>query len=497
MSDDPQLNLPSRDVSEMWWKRSARLRIPNIDTGSQAQVDADAKIMADNVAPLYANSKKIFNNTSRQTKRGKALDLEGLSVGEERRLATPAVGFVSIKAVAAGVRIPAKTPGTIQSVQYRTVEDQVYFDGDRVLVEAVETGTGGNAEPGAIFNWSSPPLGLTDQATVFRQGTGLGLSGGAPDESDEEYLARLNELSAEPAASGNEAEYCDAILDTPKIPVAQGFVYPGIDGAGTTAVTAVLRPDFPGSSRIPTSEDLDAFLAHFRGLFPASDVPLMCPLVASPVDVAFTVRWSRRGKTWADQVPWPAYNATPVAVSGSSTPTESACRVRDVILAPQVGQSIAFFDTSVDADGKPQNKFRRKLIATVTNIGAAVWALTFDLTTNLSDPSYIPVVDQLVCPWSDSLDLMAAPIVAEFDTLGPGEQVASPWDPGIRQRRYPSSDDAYPSVLGVRSFKALDDVGALADWDLALPVAPYSTPVGTAGTFSYQLTLRSIGAYPQ
>ena len=99
-------------------------------------------------------------------------------------------------------------------------------------------------------------------------------------------------------------------------------------------------------------------------------------------------------------------------------------------------------------------------------------------------------------PWSASLPLLAEPMLAYFATLGPGEQTADLYDPGLRQRRSPPSPAKWPSQIGSRAEVGVLDVPAVFTAEIVEPTLPHATPVGTPGVLSYLLELGDFAAFP-
>jgi hypothetical protein len=175
---------------------------------------------------------------------------------------------------------------------------------------------------------------------------------------------------------------------------------------------------------------------------------------------------------------------------------------------PLAGQNIAFLDL-------PNLTFRRKKILAVTVINATTCDITVDTTSGLSDASYTPANGQPCCPWSDSLNSLITPVVNYFDTLGPGEQVASFFDPGLRQRRSPPSPQYWPSQINIRllggalvqqppqgpqqnqpAVQTLLTTPSLQDILPIEPTLPSSASVGTPGVSSYLQTLGGLCIFP-
>jgi len=355
-----------------------------------------------------------------------------------------------------------------------------------VPIVGIDTGPLTDAAAGTVLQWTSPRPGCALKATVQAQSDGSGLTGGHNQETEEEAQDRLVQLHAIPPASGNDAAYQAEAAKTPGVPVEQAFTYPGIAGAGTTGMVFTLRRNAAGGNRIPNATQIAAVLAYLSGRFPADDGLFVGTLVAVPTTVALRVTWDPRYGGWADAVPWPTYSSPMVVVSASlSIPL--GCTVENGSVAPQVGNTIGFYDAAAQ-------KFRRKKIGRV--VGTGPWILAFDATNGQSDTTYAPVAGQPVVPWSDSLDSLVAPVLAYFDGLGPGEQVGSFYDPGTRQRRSPAPP-AWPNDISNRLLAKLFPVPQVGDVTLAEPTVPHATPVGSATVSSNLLTLGALAAFPQ
>jgi hypothetical protein len=293
-----------------------------------------------------------------------------------------------------------------------------------------------------------------------------------------------------------------------------------VKGPGTQAVGFTLRPSIPGANRIPNAAQLSLCAAYLQGLMPADDSIFMYTLVASPVTVVLKVLWSPGASGWADATTFPSYHpfvTTPgdrlVSASPNAAGTLSATAFRlsspSMTEVPQVGQSIAFLDL-------PNLVFRRKRILSITTISPTIYDITVDTVSGLSDTGYAPVNGQPCCPWSDNLNSLMTPIVSYFDTLGPGEQFANFFDPGLRQRRSPPSPQFWPNQITNRilggalvpqppqgpqqnqpAVQTLLTTPTLQDVLLVEPSVPFGTPVGNPGVSSNLLTLGSLAVYPE
>jgi hypothetical protein len=164
-------------------------------------------------------------------------------------------------------------------------------------------------------------------------------------------------------------------------------------------------------------------------------------------------------------------------------------------MPPRSGTTLAFFD-------RPELAYRRKHVRAVT-VAGSVATVDCDMANGASDPDYVPVVGQPCCPWSDSLDALVVPVVAHFESLGPGEQIATPFDAGLRQRRSPAPSETWPSELSMRLLSGrvedfedgLFSVRAVKDAAVLHPALPIAPSVGAATVLSYLLTLNQLLAF--
>jgi uncharacterized phage protein gp47/JayE len=492
-----KLLVPTRDQERDRYRRDYELRKRTgggapVDTGPATEVWIDASTMADHTAQIHANAVTIANGVTRATATGPALDAWAKRQGTKRDEAKGASGAVVIVASAGGTNVRKDDEIKISGLRYVATVGRLYFDGDQVPVAGVDTGPGTNQDAGAVGKWSAPRPGLFPTATVAAQTDGTGLSGGSDIESDDDLKARLDDLAANPPASGNDAEYQALAHKTLGLAVQQAFTYDAIKGPGTIGIVFTLRPSQPGGNRIPSGAQIAELAPAIVGSMPGNDGVLAGALAANPIDVALRVDWNRKVAGWTDASPWPTFQSpTMTQVKTGTTPTAVAFRLTGCATAPPVGATLAFFDKSGRA-------FRPKKLLTVTSLGSGDYDVICDTANGASDTVYVPYATQPVCPWSDSLSGLVRPVLAYFDLLGPGEQIAPPlFDPGIRQRRMPPSPAEWSSVITSRGLTGDIPRAVAADVVVALPVIPYATPVGSPGVMAYLTTLQTLVAFPQ
>lgn len=485
-----------RDDIRNRWLRDFALANPGADTSPGTFPFILASTFADSEVVNHHNAAVIATAISSSRATGAALDEKLEEAGTRRFPAVGASGYVEINASGSGARIESGDEIKIGGKRYRCAVGAFYPDGSGVPVVGIDTGPTTDQAAGIIGKWSHPRPGIAQDATV---GPG-GLTGGALEESDPEAQARLKKLKATPPASGNDAHIQLAALECPGVPVEQCFTFPAINGAGVKAVAFTIRQTTgSGTSRVPTALHRALMKQHLIDRFGVEDGILVCALVDVPRKLTVKVRWASGADGWADAVPFP----------GTSAGLPSAARVGAVTSAlafqltgteePRPGNRIAFFDTAT-------RRFKRKTILTVGGVADA-WDIVCDTSNGASDATFTPAINDAVSPWSDSLDLLVDPIDAFFRKLGPGEQVASFFDPGLRQRRSPASPESWPSEVSTRvgePLYAVSAVGSLSLVGLADPEdvtntnlpLPYATPVGAAGVSSNLLSLGDLAIHP-
>lgn len=487
----------TRDQHKARYLRSFKLYVPLADVGPKTLPDAEAAAHADSCAILYYNVKANGSNQDLVDATGPKLLKKAKAVGIDGKLpASGATGFVLVSAGPTGGTIPenAELRYVAKGLRFRCAVEAIYKTGDPCPIVGIDTGDDTNLPAGTVLEWTSPPGGINGEAVIIEQADGSGLTGGHPEESDAELVERIIARQSNPPASGNDADYADAVRKTPNVPVAGVWTYPAIDGPGTTAIVFTVRTSDPLKSRLPNAAQIAAVEAQLKGLFPGDDSFFLCTLLADPTDAWFQVRWTKAAKQWVDAIPFPPYVATgPVRVEALPAPTVTSCTVTSssAIDAPVVGQTMAFYSKAV-------GKFFKKKIATVSVVTAGLsWALTFDATNAASDTTFVPIANQVPSPWSESLALMVLPLASYFASLGPGEQVATFFDEGTRQKRQPESPDYQPSIISGRDIENAPPRATVSDVKLLAPVAPYETTVGAAGVLSYLLTMGEIAVFPQ
>lgn len=497
------LVIPSRDDLASRFKRDVQIAAQRggasiaVATGSLA--DIESKVYADAMLPIYGESARQSATASLDGKSLAELMQEAIDAGLAAQLpAAGASGFVIAAGATGGgfITSGAELRNLATGKRYMAFSSGLYKPGDLIAVIGIDTGPTSNVGAGTVLTWTSPPPGIDVSAIVFAESDGSGLTDGRDAETSAEIVARIRASRANPAASGNDAAYQAAVLATPGIAVQAAFTFPVIVGPGSTCVIFLLRAAIPGGSRVPNNAQIGIVKGYVTGQMPKGDSATYGLVVEQPTDIQLTVVWSNGVAQWTDGIPWPPYNATvgygvagPGTISATTFPL--AAQGIGTVVAPRVGQTIAFFD-------RTNLVFVEKRIGSFTGSGTLVspWQIVVDTTDNASDTQFTPASGDPVSPWSDSLNLLPALIAAYFDGLGPGEQVSTFFDAGYRQRRSPADPQFWPASLTTKALIPALELSSVSDVEIKFPALPLVPTVGTPGVSANLLTLGRLAAYP-
>jgi hypothetical protein len=372
-----------------------------------------------------------------------------------------------------------------------------YTNGQYVPIQSLDTGPQTNLDAGTVLEWVGPRPGIGSKATITEDSNGDGLTGGRGAGTEGEHQQAILYKKQNPEASGNTAEYLDAVTKTPGFAIQAPFAYPAIKGSGTKCIAFTMFPSTVGGSRIPSAAAVAAVASHLSSEFPEDDGILVALGAEEDSNVALKIKWSKRAKGWEDAVPWPAYYAAASQIEVQSASSALSFILRRAsggysgVTAPVVGNNIAFFD-------REAGLFRKKRIGAVSGTGP--WTITVDTTLAVSDESYTPEVGQRCCPWSDSLNVVAPLMMAVSDQLGPGEQTATLYDDGgLRRRRVPFPPEKWPSELTDALLEeplSPKKVPEILDREIAEKTA--TTPsAGTPGATFYMLRIADLAIFPK
>jgi uncharacterized phage protein gp47/JayE len=484
----------TRDEYRDRYLQDYQLMVPDADVGPGGQPYVDGSLSADNALVLFNDAITIGNGTNIDTSTGRWLKQIGESEGVYKLPPAGASGYIIVTTAVGGATIfqGDEVRQQLSGLRFLVAQTKLYVDGELVPIAGLDTGDATNLDAGTVLEFTNPRPGCAPLATVFEQSNGDGLTGGRPEESDDDYRARIKLKRANPPASGNDAEYQRVIEDIASMSVQKAFTYPAVFGPGTMSFAFTLRPSTPGAGRIPNGAQITLVLATLLGREPADDGIFAAVVVSQSLDVVYRVSWLNGAAGWANNPRWPPYSSPKVTVRAAPAPTPTTFRIGTTggpIDDPVAGQTIGVFD-------RPNKAFRRKRIESVTPVTPGQeWDIVCSTVNLASDTTYMPNSGQAVSPWSDSLDQLVVPTLTYVDGLGSGEMFSTFVDPGLRQKRNPPNPDSYPSTITNKIISPILALPSISNAVLLEPTIPFDTTVGTPGTLVYLFELRDLGVY--
>lgn len=481
---------PTRQQLIDQYQRDVKIRQPGALTGTGTKALFDGTLLADLLLPLYADAASAARNADMDAMTFSGLQIEAASIGIPSLLpATGGAGAIILQASGGGTNLlendEIKDDAT--GLRFRVVQTGLYTDQQPVQIVGFDTGPATNLAPGTLMKWTVQRAGCGAKALIAAQSDGItGLKGGRDAETQGELKDRIRDAHANPAAAGNEGQYRLFVTATPGIGVQEVFCFAAINGPGTVAYVFTMRPSTPGATRAPTAGQIAFVYAYLVGQLPKDDSIFPLILIEVPLTVVLNVTWQSTSAGWMDQTTWPTFEAPLAKVTAV---TDSTHFTVTSIAAPIIHANFAFYSAAL-------GKYFRKNVLTATNLGGNSWAIVCDTSNGVSDTSYIPSVNEPFCPWSDSLQDLAPPVLVEFGKLGPGEQRGPFFDAGLRWRRSPSPNVSWPSSLTARAFGGIYAIPSVADFQVQSPTFPSVCPVGIPGISVNVQTLGRLLAWP-
>lgn len=489
--------VPTRSEIRDNFQRDYLLRQPGAPSGEGSAAFIDGSVIADTLAPLYADASSIGRgaNIDDMTREQLKAECRALGIPEEL-LESAGTGFVIITASAGGVFIDGGRSLLDEGrrLTFRCLVPDTYYDGAAVPVIGVDKGPTTNIPAGTKLKWNNPPAGLGNIATVQADADGNGFTGGRPTETDDDIRNRIKSTRKNTPAGGNDAQIIKLVREAGKnlgIPVQDVFVYPAITGSGHEAYVFTLRPGKPGDSRVPNDVQIAAVRAYVINALPKDDGIFSAEVLEQGFNLVLGIRWSKQpGVGWVDAQPWPrARDRFYIGTAVSATRFDVRSDITGHV-APQAGKTFALYDPT-------EKKFVRKRILSVTNPFLGVYTLEIDASNSASDVAYVPNWADSPCPFSPSLDLLVAPFLSEVDKCGPGEMVEDFFDEGYRQKRIPENPLEWPAEIRHNSLDGVDDLPQVHDVKILEPTEiPIVPDVGVPGASVNLLVLTNLTAFP-
>jgi hypothetical protein len=351
--------------------------------------------------------------------------------------------------------------------RYQNTTPNTIVNGQALLtLISLDTGFVTRLPTGTELRWSSGTNPGTDPTASVTDD----FDGGFDAETDEEYAERIVQRIRYRPASGNAVHF-QAWAQEASGAVEQAFVYACAMNAGSAQIAILEKrpaqvdgvvPEGP-EARIPSVATLVSVANYL--IPPASPVVPERALIfvtgvqAQPADLVVRISMSLgRNGGWADVEPWPSYSSSypelPLtAVAGGGL---TLSFVSDVSLPGDVAVLTGANAPSLMIFNEEISRWVELDVASVTdpNPGSFV-ARTFVVVLNSVPVLYdetktarIPLIGDRISPFTDRLNTIAKSVEAYFDSLGPGEVVASTDMRFARAARSPTPSVQYPIRAG-------------------------------------------------
>ena len=377
------------------------------------------------------------------------------------------------------------------------VTGQANANGQATLaVVAITLGEATNLDAGAALTWSNPPSGSDPTATVGP----LGLNGGLPPETNDQFADRLEARVRHKPAAGNAPQF-RAWARAASVAVQDAYVYPCAFAAGSVLVVPVQRRgDTVGPlARIPNA----AVLAQVTGAVVPPGSPNVPPHVfvvvvapvSNPTDITLQLSQLKGSQTgWTDLQPFPQVNTggTNVTVTTVNSTTSfeitaaSAGQLPQGAAGPLGGVNLMQWDPA-------ESRFKSLDVDTVTDDGGGVY------TVELNEGADPPIaVGTVICPDMALRDTLATGVETYFDSLGPGEVIDLDTNP-LAQRafRFPKPTEEAPNRAGQVIVSVIVEALGAAAADALLSSITVSTPSLPSDTIDGPglITVNEAGVY--
>ena len=400
-----------------------------------------------------ANGKLRLEDTNFLTVTGDSLRALCAIFGVTDRAASASVGWVLAKVLSgATVTIPIAFRCTSATgVVFETTAGFTVVDGGSVKLQAVDTGTRGNLDAGAILTWNSAGIGYLAQKATAAAG---GIDGGAPADTDDTLRARLLRRLRFPPVGGNWS-YVAQLAEDASASVAAAFVYPTLRGPSSYDVAVIGASDnlvlgvdvvdvVDGAvlADMPGCEDLNATAIVEQTIDVVLNVSLPLPTFAGGA-----------GGGWLDDEPWPSTAETAPNVFAKVTAVAANIITVDSTTpdAPTAGKRVSLWSIA----GATMTTYA------ISSVGGVSGAYT--VTLDAPGGADVCPVGTFVSAAAERIGEYATAFVAAMRALGPGEKTDNP-DILTYARRKPGQDVEFPWALTSRQLSAIEgDFAEVAD----------------------------------
>lgn len=241
-------------------------------------INPTAKVLGGAMYELHQRLAYVERQKFASTAEGEWLDRHGFEIGLSRNPAAKATGTVTFTSTGAFTVAPGAVLARTDGVQFATtLGGQLLIAGTLSLpVVAVVAGKAGITPSGTPLSIVSNVVG---SATVAVDASGL--VGGADDEDDEAFRARILFRKRFPPHGGSAPDYVEWATEVPG--VTRVYVERTWNGAGTVRVFPIT--DGATSNGIPSGPMVAAVKSYLEARAPAGAVLTVAAPVAQQIDM--------------------------------------------------------------------------------------------------------------------------------------------------------------------------------------------------------------------
>lgn len=431
---------------------------------------------------LAANIQRSANDLMPDSALGTALSRHAGIRNLFLRAAGPSEGFIVLESsVSVAVLIPSgQQLLDSKGLRYQVAIGGAFFNGDLILIRAVDTGETTNLEAGTILRWVSPSAFVKSTCAIAIGG----FTGGVNAEGDEELRFRLLDKLKNYPKNSNWAAL-NASAEQATTFVQKAFSYPGIYGPATVHLALAGRPTATNKERAVSVSVINDFVRPVV----ENEHPEYADLVitgCTPVPVSayfyLTIPTSPKasppgpGGGWVDGTPWPVQTSPNLPVTITSVAASDDFTVL-ADFVPVVGTSIAYV-----AGGN--FKFYRakiKQIVSSTPSGSQYFVRVKIDSPFYSDDSASlpPQLDEIIFPDAENMENYVQRVFDVFEQMGPFEKTDVA---GLltRASRKPLISQSWKAQVGGQFLRGLRDIEEVDDADFI------TTPTAITINYNYQ-----------
>lgn len=237
------------------------------------------RVVAGGLAALYQYAEWLNRQAWPDQAEAEYLDEHGARWDVTRNEAVAATGTARFTGADGTVIVAGTELRRADGVLYATTLEATIAAGQALVALAASTaGQGGNTGINTPLTLTTPIAGVNSAAVAY-----TALAGGADQEGDEDYRARILRRIQRAPNGGSLDDYIDWALDVSG--VTRAWIYPGEQGPGTV-VLRFMRDD--DANPIPDAGEVDAVQAALDAVRPVTAALFVVAPVATPLD--FTIQ---------------------------------------------------------------------------------------------------------------------------------------------------------------------------------------------------------------